>query len=45
MQAEQLEVFISELARVVSRERVVIEESGDLLSKRYSSQVSLIESA
>ncbi|XP_030476871.2 protein ENDOSPERM DEFECTIVE 1 [Syzygium oleosum] len=37
--AEQLEAFISELARVVSRERVVIEESGDLLSKRYLSQV------
>lgn len=37
--AEQLEVFISELARVASRERVVVEESGDLLSKRYSSQV------
>ncbi|XP_030550698.2 protein ENDOSPERM DEFECTIVE 1-like [Rhodamnia argentea] len=37
--AQQLEVLISELARVVSRERVVIEESGDLLSKRYLSQV------
>ncbi|XP_015959166.1 protein ENDOSPERM DEFECTIVE 1-like isoform X1 [Arachis duranensis] len=37
--AEQIDVCISELARVVSGERAVIGECGDLLSKTYKSQV------
>ncbi|XLU52828.1 hypothetical protein S245_047476 [Arachis hypogaea] len=37
--AEQTDVCISELARVVSGERAVIGECGDLLSKTYKSQV------
>ncbi|MED6160057.1 hypothetical protein PIB30_047857 [Stylosanthes scabra] len=37
--AEQTDVYISELARVVGGERAVIGECGDLLSKTYKSQI------
>lgn len=38
-QAEEVDTSISELARVVSGERALIEECGDLLSKEYTAQV------
>ncbi|CAI9773197.1 unnamed protein product [Fraxinus pennsylvanica] len=37
--AEEVDTSISELARVVSVERALIEECGDLLSKDYTTQV------
>ncbi|GAV70271.1 DUF566 domain-containing protein [Cephalotus follicularis] len=37
--AEELEISISELARVTGGERALIEECGDLLSRAYNSQV------
>ncbi|CAA3028941.1 protein ENDOSPERM DEFECTIVE 1-like [Olea europaea var. sylvestris] len=37
--AEEVDTSISELARVVSGERALIEECGDLLSKEYTAQV------
>ncbi|XP_022892303.1 protein ENDOSPERM DEFECTIVE 1-like [Olea europaea var. sylvestris] len=37
--AEEVDTSISELARVVSGERALIEECGDLLSKKYTAQV------
>lgn len=40
MQAEELDTFISELARVAGGEKHLIEECGDLLSKMHSMQVS-----
>lgn len=41
MQAEEVDTSISELARVVSGERALIEECGDLLSKEYTAKVCL----
>ncbi|KAL2473574.1 Protein ENDOSPERM DEFECTIVE 1 [Forsythia ovata] len=37
--AEEVDTSISELARVVSGEKALIEECGDLLSKEYTAQV------
>jgi len=37
--AEEIDVFISELARIVGGERPLVGECGDLLSKTYKSQV------
>lgn len=39
MQAEEVEMLISELAKVTGMERALIEECGDLLSKTQAFQV------
>jgi len=38
-QAEEIDVSISELARIAGGERALVGECGDLLSKTYKSQV------
>ena len=44
-QAEETDVSMSELARVVGGERALIGECGDLLSKTYKSQVCLAQNS
>lgn len=39
MQAEEVEMLISELAKVTGGERALVEECGGLLSKRHTFQV------
>lgn len=38
-QAEETEILMSELAKIVGGERALVEECGDLLSRTYASQV------
>ena len=38
-QAEETEILMSELAKIVGGERALVEECGDLLTKTYASQV------
>uniref|UniRef100_A0A803LGG7 Uncharacterized protein n=1 Tax=Chenopodium quinoa TaxID=63459 RepID=A0A803LGG7_CHEQI len=42
LQAEQMDVFISDLARVHSGEVTLVQECGDLLSRTHLSQVKQI---
>ena len=42
MQADEMEILISELAKVTGGEKALIEECGDLLSKTHAFQVCTV---